>query len=106
MAAFGAACVLSETPVREIHMTWEVYGLALFVTLIFVPVIIDSRTMKSEMDETKGTLIPVRVQSGQSLALLFVIGISLWGGVKGIIAILPAWTAAVGAVLFFLWRHC
>jgi len=100
-AAMGAAVsaagfILGGKGTGRAHISWEI-GLVLLAAFLFLPVIMESRDMKSGMDESDEILISSRVQAAQSFAGLFLILTALWGGKAGLVPLIPAWAAVVGA---------
>ncbi len=97
VAAFlGTASATSGAP----SLTGGLVALAL--SLIFLPVVLASRSIESVGDHTGQALIPVRVQAAQVLALLIGIETALLSGPSAIPQLTPLWAATLGATLTWL----
>ena len=82
------------------ELYWSMGGLALGLSAVFVPVMFNSRALKSIGDVTGEPLSPARIMAGQGLALLSGIQVALWSGAEGLLSLLPLWAAIVGAAVF------
>ena len=72
----------------------------LIVTLIFIPVIWNTKQLKVTADATKEPLVSIRVQAAQVIAILFGYHVALWQGNQGILEFLPLWLTIAGVALF------
>jgi hypothetical protein len=77
-------------------------AVALGITVVFLPVIFASREIQVECDVTKEPPEPIRVQMGQVVAILGGWIAVVWKGESGLISMLPLWTSALGAALYWL----
>lgn len=75
-------------------------GIALGCCGFFWPVFADSRTMATIADDTGESLNGHRVQSGQILALVAGVEIAVWHGSLGLVAMMPLWSAVLGAATY------
>jgi hypothetical protein len=78
--------------------------MALTLSLVFLPVILDARTCESVGDETGDRLRPVRVQVAQALALVSGVGVALLGGPSALAELSPLWAAVLGASATWLFN--
>lgn len=76
--------------------------LAVALSLVFVPLLLNYRQVVSVGDDTQLPLIPRRMQSAQILALLAGIILALWSGTAGLTALMPFWVTVVGTGVFWL----
>lgn len=100
--AFAASLIWREEFWSGMDFSGLSFGAALLISVIFLPVILGSRQMDSEMDNSEEKLIPIRIQAGQVLSVLFLTLTALWGGMNGLISVLPLGAAALGAGVFRL----
>jgi hypothetical protein len=84
---------------------WTGAAAALGLALVFTPVVLGSREIRSLGDATQTPLAPRRVQAGQLLALLAGLELALWRGTPGLLGALPLWAAVVGLTLAWAWRQ-
>jgi len=82
----------------ELH--WPLGGIVLGMSVLFIPVMFQSRVIKSTGDVTGEPLKSVRVIVGQGLALFTGIEVALWNGADGLQFLLPLWGAVVGAAIY------
>jgi hypothetical protein len=76
-------------------------GLAL--SALFLPVILSARHLESVGDRSQEPLEPTRVQAAQVLALLTAVETVTVGGTAAIGALLPLWSAVLGAWIHWLY---
>jgi len=94
----AAAAVLRGAPPFS-----PLFGLvALGLAALFVPVFLGSERLVSVADDTGERLDPTRVRAAQALALLAGLTAALWSGAAGLIALVPLWSAVLGASLYRL----
>ncbi len=74
----------------------------LAMSVLFVPVMIASRQLRTISDQTSEPLNPRRVQAAQVIALLTGIQIALWDGDPGVVSLMPLWAAMLGLSLYRL----
>ncbi|MBS3819408.1 hypothetical protein KGY73_07890 [bacterium] len=104
-AASAASLIWGKELMIGMNISWRAVGIALWISVVFLPVILRSRQMKSEMDKTGEKLISVRIQAGQALAASFLILTALWGGMEALISVLPVGAAAGGAGVFYFFSR-
>ncbi|MEA3377344.1 MAG: hypothetical protein U9R72_14230, partial [Chloroflexota bacterium] len=78
--------------------------IALGGTALFLPLILESRTVDSVGDRTGKPLQSIRVQAAQILALVSGVGTALLGGTAALVSLTPLWAATLGASLHWLYR--
>jgi hypothetical protein len=71
-------------------------------SVLFVPVMMASRQLRTVSDQTSEPLNPKRVQAAQVIALLTGIQVALWDGDSGLVSLMPLWAAVLGASLYRL----
>ncbi|MFO7981017.1 MAG: hypothetical protein R6V00_09325 [Candidatus Aminicenantes bacterium] len=104
LGASSAALIFGKGIGSRMNISWEAAVTPLLAAVVFFPVVIQSRHIRSLMDQTGERMIPARVQAGQVLALAFWLLISFWRGFPGLISTLPVGAAALGAGIFHLIR--
>ncbi len=72
------------------------------MSVLFVPVMMASRQLRTVSDQTSEPLNPRRVQAAQVIALLTGIQIALWDGDPGVVSLMPLWAAMLGLSLYRL----
>lgn len=77
-------------------------GVALGCSICFWPVFTASQTMATIADNTGAPLDGNRIQSGQILALIAGTEVALWQGIPGLAAMMPLWSAVLGAATYRL----
>jgi hypothetical protein len=78
-------------------------GLPIFVltaVLLFIPIILNSRTIKSKGDMTGIPLNPLRVQAAQMMALLSISLTAVLQGWSGVESLMPLWGAILGVSIY------
>jgi hypothetical protein len=78
-------------------------GLPIFVlaaVLLFIPLIFNSRTIKSKGDLTGIPLNPIRVQAAQMMALLSISLPAVLQGWSGVESLMPLWGAIFGVSVY------
>ncbi|MCJ7579547.1 MAG: hypothetical protein MUP98_03320 [Candidatus Aminicenantes bacterium] len=100
LIASAAALFIKKIFWNEGGLFWLAGGIALGISIVFIPVIRGSRVVKSLGDETGEPLRSARVAAGQGFALLIGIEAALWSGADGLRSLLPFWGAVVGAAIF------
>lgn len=78
-------------------------GLSIFVftaVLLFIPLIFNSRTIKSKGDLTGIPLNPLRVQAAQMMALLSISLPAVLQGWSGVESLMPLWGAILGVSIY------
>lgn len=98
------AALLGEGVVGQGGLSLRGGLIALGLSLLFSPVVLDSRRVQSVGDQTGERLIPVRVQAAQILALLTGVEAAFLGGVAAFKALGPLWAAVVGASVNWLYN--
>ena len=100
----GSALILSAALLLVKEGFWSVGvpdfsagGVALALSLVFIPAMRGVSTLKSLGDETGQPLRPARVLAGQGLALLIGMGLALLKGADGLLSMLTLWCAVIGA---------
>lgn len=94
------AFIVQNSQLNPILPTTEFIIGIVMVTVIFIPVIIKTRTTSAVTDLNDESLITVRVQATQIVALLFGYHVALWQGNAGILEFLPLWLTIAGVSLF------
>lgn len=99
----GAAAIYLLISAPPIWMGYENYPLklaiALGISVIFISVIYDNRNVISTGDRANKTLVGLRVQLAQIIALLIAILFPLWSGVYGFHQSATFWTVLGGSSL-------
>lgn len=98
LAALVSLALGSGLPAEKLG-PWPLWAAALGTSVLFVLVLIRSRTVQSVGDSTGEPLHPRRVQAAQGLGLLVGLQAVWWGGVEGLAAWLPLWAALLGVAL-------
>jgi hypothetical protein len=70
--------------------------------VLYVGVILSSRDLMTVGDATGQPLDPRRIQAGQVLALLTAVQVAWWGGMAGVVGLMPLWAAILGVALYRL----
>ncbi len=96
--------IVGDAPVWPSAVSLTGGLIALGLSLLFVPVILASRSLESVCDQTEEPVKPVRVQAAQALALLAGVGASFVDGVGGMAALSPLWAATLGAAIGWLYN--
>jgi hypothetical protein len=104
LGASSAALIFGKGMGSRMDLSWQAAIAALLAALVFFPVVIQSRHIKSPVDQTGERMIPARIQAGQVLAVAFWLLISFWRGFPGLISVLPVGAAALGAGSFYFIR--
>jgi len=78
--------------------------IALTVSILFLPVIRDARSLKAVGDQTGKRLEPHRVQAAQLIALIIGVKTAFLGGIPALGALIPVWAAVLGASVHWLCR--
>ena len=99
-----AVAILGNGPTFEGAPSLAGGLMALVLSLVFVPVILQAREVESVGDHTGEPLRPVRVQAAQALALSAGVGVGLLGGVSGVVGLSPLWAATLGAAIGWVYR--
>jgi len=94
------AFVMQNSTLNATLPTTEFIVSILVTTLIFIPVILNTRQLVVTADITREPLIPIRVQATQVIAVLFGYHVALWQGNQGILEFLPLWLTIAGVALF------
>jgi hypothetical protein len=84
--------------------SWLALGIALGLSLLFLPVISRTPPVTSRCDRTDERVNSLRVQVGQVLAGLAGIEMALWGGMMGLLEAYALWAVIVGVILYRLFR--
>jgi len=92
--------VIQNNPLNPILPTTEYIVSILVTTLIFVPVVLNTKHLTVTADVTKEILIPIRIQATQVIVVLFGYHVALWQGNQGILELLPLWLTIAGVALF------
>ncbi|UFP96238.1 hypothetical protein [Gloeobacter morelensis] len=107
-AAVGAALTLLALVFGEAApnagISLAAGAVAMGLAAVFLPVLVGSSRLVSVGDEDGETLVPIRVQAAQALALAAGIEIALWSGVAGLTAVAPFWAAVLGTAAY-RWLH-
>jgi hypothetical protein len=77
--------------------------IGLGMAVLFVPVVLGARRLDSVGDATGEPLEPLRVRTGQGLALLAGVEAAFWGGEAGLLSLGPLWAAVLGASLYWVY---
>lgn len=113
LAALGtatAAILPAILPAIPGELPWEgapsLRGgvIALAASIVFLPVIVESRCISAQGDRTGERLKPVRVQAAQALALLAGMETALVRSVWAFGSLMPLWAAVIGASLYRFYR--
>ncbi len=99
-----AALLTGASTWRGGGFSWPVVGIALGLSILFLPVILGTPPVTSVGDHTGERLHPLRVQAGQGLAALAGIEMALWGGMAGLWQSFPLWAVILGVSLYRLFR--
>lgn len=78
--------------------------IALTVSILLLPAVRDARSLKAVGDRTGKRLEPHRVQAAQLIALITGVGTAFLGGIPALGALVPLWTAVLGASVHWLYR--
>lgn len=92
--------VIQNNPLNPILPTTDYIVGILITTLIFVPVVLNTKHLTCIADITKEPLIPIRIQATQVVAVLFGYHVALWQGNQGILDFLPLWITIAGVAIF------
>ena len=84
--------------------SWLAVGIALGLSLLFLPVISRTPPVTSKCDRTDERINSLRVQAGQVLAALAGIEMALWGGMAGLLESYALWAVIVGVISYRLFR--
>lgn len=83
---------------------WVTAGL-LIITVLFVPIILNSNRVQATGDATGESLNPARVQAGQFAALATGLVTASWLGTDGIIVLIALWSALLAAAIHHFARR-
>lgn len=78
--------------------------IAVGISVMFLPVIAEARTISSRGDASGEPLVPARVRSAQFIALLVGVHSAFLRGLPTLGALMPLWAAFLGAAVYWLWR--
>ena len=98
------AAILGMDLARQAAPSLQAALIAMVLSLLFLPVLLAARRVESVGDQTGKSLIPMRVQAAQGLALLVGVEIALMGGWSGLQSLNPLWAAALGAAIAWLYN--
>lgn len=99
-----AVAVVGDAPVWPSALSLTGGLIALGLSLLFVPVILASRSLESVCDQTEEPVKPVRVQAAQALALLAGVGAAFLGGVGAMADLSPLWAAILAGSITWLYN--
>jgi hypothetical protein len=95
------AIVILKGPLwPEAGLSWGAGLVAVGLSAIFIPVILWSSTLKGVEDESGEGLKPMRIQAGQTLALMAGIEIAFWSAAPGLRSMMPLWATVIGAAIY------
>jgi len=103
MAFLTLASLLILKPLSPSNrITLVQIGFVISVALVFIPLVLHTRTIEVICDYQPERLKPVRVQAGQVFAISSAILVWIIAGYSGIIALLPLWSSFIGLSVGYL----
>jgi hypothetical protein len=107
-AVIGAVVLIASTA-RLFLSNWSITSpelwlvlVLLVVAVIFIPVILSYSHVQAVGDATGKVLNPVRVQTGQTIALSAGLFFASWRGETGFMLLVALWTALLGIAAHYL----
>ena len=100
IVAPAVSVILRPHQLGNIGLHWGATGIALGLSVLFIPVMLGTKSLTSVGDMTGKPLVSSRVLSGQVLAVLSGTLAVLLSGASGFQALLPLWAAVVGTAVY------